>query len=138
MQYGSTNTLAAWRFGFRFALCCWILLLGTQPGVARDTLESRCRSYDGAAAEVSATSISFCKPKLAEVCPTAVDSRRLKLTEDVHTYCTKNGPKTRRTMKPKQFRGVPFLAAACRPAACEVARFVKNRRWHFCAGVHRT
>jgi hypothetical protein len=35
--------------------------------------KTHCRRCDGAAAEVSATSISFCKPKLAEVCPTSAD-----------------------------------------------------------------
>jgi hypothetical protein len=35
----------------------------------------RCRRHDGATAVVSTTSISFCKRKLAEVCPTSASSR---------------------------------------------------------------
>lgn len=41
-----------------------------------------CCRFDFVTAAVSATSISFCKPKLAEVCPTAVSSRNFKLNED--------------------------------------------------------
>ena len=36
---------------------------------------SRCRQYDGATAEVSATSLSFRKPKFASVCPTSASWR---------------------------------------------------------------
>ncbi len=40
---------------------------------------SRCRQYDGATAEVFATSLSFRKPKFASVCPTSARKRSREL-----------------------------------------------------------
>ena len=46
---------------------------------------SRCRQCDGATAEVSATSLSFRKPKFAAVCPTAVNTESRELDSVVNT-----------------------------------------------------
>jgi hypothetical protein len=67
-------------------------------GVLTHKAQSALASFG---AEVVFAPAIWRRTQLASVCPSAVDSRRLKLTEDVHTYCTKNGPKTRRTMKPR-------------------------------------
>ena len=89
----------------------WVSNHPGPPGPARLRIPANCRRWVLA----GETSEDGQNPKLARACPSAVDSRRLKLTEDVHTYCTKNGPKTRRTMKPKQFRGGSFSGGGVSP-----------------------
>jgi hypothetical protein len=82
-----------------------LLAHGREASSRHPQAGSRCHRYDGAAAEVSDTSFSFRKPKLAEVCPTSCTKTNRELRSvDVTARSSARSRNLRRTMKPTQIR----------------------------------